>query len=278
MGAFGDNLRREREMRGITLKEIAETTKIGARMLDAIETERFERLPGGVFNRAFVRQYARYLGLGEEHVVADFDATFAVFSEAAEKSRQNQMLPPAWVQRRALEKQEEAERDRSRWPLRIAVTLMVLGALGIGGWRWLGVRTAQPAHNAGNEVAPPAPLKSTPPPPKAEATPATAAADTPADSALPSGPLILELEAVERVQFAVSQDGKPVWRSVLRAGSRRTVRAATSLELDAGNAGALLITLNGESRGALGEKNEQKTVTYTLKDLKPQPRSGGVRP
>src|SRR2546426_534112 len=109
------------------------------------------------------------------------------------------MLPPAWVQRRALEKQEEASRDRSRWPLRIAVALVVLGALGIGGWRWLGVRPAARAHNAANDVAPPAALKITPAPPKEEAArkDGTPAADPPADAALPSGPLILELRAVE---------------------------------------------------------------------------------
>src|SRR5438309_5947630 len=74
MGAFGENLRREREMRGVSLAEISQATKIGARMLDAVETERFERLPGGVFNTAFVRQYARYLGLDEDRVVAEFNA------------------------------------------------------------------------------------------------------------------------------------------------------------------------------------------------------------
>src|SRR5580658_9550129 len=72
MSAFGENLRRERDLRGVSLAEISQATKIGARMLDAIETERFERLPGGVFNSAFVKQYARYLGLDEERVVTEF--------------------------------------------------------------------------------------------------------------------------------------------------------------------------------------------------------------
>lgn len=279
MGAFGENLRREREMRGIPLKEIAEATKIGARMLDAIETERFDRLPGGVFNRAFVRQYARYLGLDEEHVVADFDAAWGVAAEAAEKSRQNQMLPAPWIQRRALEKQEEDERNRNRWPLRIAVGLMVLGVVGISGWRWLGGKNGAPPPKNVSEVAPPAPLKITPPPPKQETPPAESA--DPASKAaetVPSGPIILQLEAQERVSLTVSQDGKAAWKSVLRAGSRRTIRAAGSLELTVSNAAAVQVTLNGESRGALGEKNEEKTVTYTPRDLKPQPRSGGARP
>src|SRR5215469_13169765 len=72
MGAFGDKLRREREMRGITLAEIAESTKISSRWLKALEEEQFEVLPGGVFNRGFVRSYARFLGINEEQTVADY--------------------------------------------------------------------------------------------------------------------------------------------------------------------------------------------------------------
>ena len=72
MGKFGDKLRREREMRGVTLDEIAEATKIGTRSLRALEEERFDQLPGGIFNKGFVRSYARFLGLDEEQAVSDY--------------------------------------------------------------------------------------------------------------------------------------------------------------------------------------------------------------
>src|SRR5215470_5013586 len=72
MGAFGDRLRREREMRGITLDEISESTKIARRHLESLEKEDFEALPGGIFNKGFVRAYARYLGLDEDQAVADY--------------------------------------------------------------------------------------------------------------------------------------------------------------------------------------------------------------
>ena len=68
MSAFGENLRREREMRGVSLEEISSATKISLRFLDAIEREDFAKLPGGIFSRSFVRSYARYLGLDEERV------------------------------------------------------------------------------------------------------------------------------------------------------------------------------------------------------------------
>ena len=59
-------------MRGITLEEIAEATKIGTRSLRALEEQDFDKLPGGIFNKGFVRAYARYLGLDEEQAVADY--------------------------------------------------------------------------------------------------------------------------------------------------------------------------------------------------------------
>src|SRR5262244_519132 len=65
-------MRREREMRGVSLEEISGSTKIGTRSLKALEEEDFEKLPGGIFNKGFVRAYAKYLGLDEEQAVTDF--------------------------------------------------------------------------------------------------------------------------------------------------------------------------------------------------------------
>ena len=78
MGAFGDRLRREREMRGITLDEITESTKISRRHLEALEGEHFNQLPGGVFNKGFVRAYAHFLGIDEDQ--ADKPMTTGIFA------------------------------------------------------------------------------------------------------------------------------------------------------------------------------------------------------
>lgn len=72
MGAFGEKLRRQRELRGISLDAISTVTKISPRMLRAIEEEHFDQLPGGVFNKGFVRAYARQVGLNEEEAVSDY--------------------------------------------------------------------------------------------------------------------------------------------------------------------------------------------------------------
>jgi cytoskeletal protein RodZ len=70
--SFGEKLRKQREQRGITLEAVANTTKISTRMLKALEDEHFDQLPGGVFNKGFVRAYARQVGLDEEEAISDY--------------------------------------------------------------------------------------------------------------------------------------------------------------------------------------------------------------
>src|SRR5438552_4420994 len=72
MGSFGDRLKKEREQRSISLDDISLSTKIGTRMLRALEEEKFEQLPGGIFNKGFVRAYARHVGLDEEQTISDY--------------------------------------------------------------------------------------------------------------------------------------------------------------------------------------------------------------
>jgi cytoskeleton protein RodZ len=68
MTSIGENLCRERTRRGLDLEEVSRDTKISVRFLEYIEAEQFDKLPGGVFTKSFVRQYARALGLDEEEI------------------------------------------------------------------------------------------------------------------------------------------------------------------------------------------------------------------
>jgi len=69
MSTFGEELRRERELRRVSLREISEATKISLRHLEALERNDFQHLPGGVFNRGFVRAYAQFIGIDPEAMV-----------------------------------------------------------------------------------------------------------------------------------------------------------------------------------------------------------------
>lgn len=73
---FGATLRREREGRGISLREIATTTKISVGSLEALERNQVKRLPGGVFTRSFVRSYAVQVGLDPDQTLQEFLTAF----------------------------------------------------------------------------------------------------------------------------------------------------------------------------------------------------------
>jgi cytoskeleton protein RodZ len=72
LGEFGEKFRKEREKKNFSLDDVAGVTKIGVRMLRAIEEENFDRLPGGVFNKGFIRTYAKHLGMNDEKAIADY--------------------------------------------------------------------------------------------------------------------------------------------------------------------------------------------------------------
>ena len=64
-GSLGEQLRRAREARGVSLREISEHTRITMRHLEAIEADDYKHLPGGIFNKSFIKAYARQVGFDE---------------------------------------------------------------------------------------------------------------------------------------------------------------------------------------------------------------------
>jgi transcriptional regulator with XRE-family HTH domain len=93
LASFGEELRREREIRGISLKEIADATKISKRFLEAIERNDHKTLPAPVFTRGFVREYSRYLGLNAEEMVNRYNFA-AAGDDRIEKPPQVDRLHP----------------------------------------------------------------------------------------------------------------------------------------------------------------------------------------
>src|ERR687891_2863614 len=73
---FGTRMRRLREEKGVSLRQIADATKISIGALEALERNDIARLPGGIFSRAFVRSYAIEVGLDPEQTVRDFIERF----------------------------------------------------------------------------------------------------------------------------------------------------------------------------------------------------------
>ena len=96
-GNFGERLKRERELREVSPNEVVVATRISLRFLEALENEDWDKLPGGIFNRGFVRAIARYLGLDEEHLLAEYD--LARGDQAPEFTPPENRIPspPKWI-------------------------------------------------------------------------------------------------------------------------------------------------------------------------------------
>ena len=135
MASFGEEMRRERELRRITLREVAESTKVSLRHLEALESNDFEHLPGGVFNRGFVRAYAQYIGVDPDAMVDAY-----LLEEQAQESRGKAQDRDAFLRPRAARERggEEPAQARSgrRFPaalkwalLALAATALVVGAV-----------------------------------------------------------------------------------------------------------------------------------------------------
>lgn len=276
-GSFGEHLRREREMRGVSLDEISVATRITTRFLEAMETEQWDRLPGGVFNRGFVRAVARFLGLNEENLVAEYK--LAIGDQAGMEVAAGQAIPAPPLS-------EGLQAGSPRWLPWLLAFLAV--ALLAGGWfawhRYAAWRTAR-------RHAPPPAEQSTAVPPRAgdaqAGAPAGSTATTPPSSEpaaqipttiTPPGtpaaePAALELTiaAGKNTKIRVSADGKSVLDGKITAGQMQRFQAQKKFEIWAQDSSALLLELNGETMAPMGPPDQPGQVTLTHKDLKKQP-------
>jgi len=260
---FGEHLRREREMRGVSLDEICAATRIGNRFLEALENEEWDQLPGGVFNRGFVRAVARFLGLDEEAFVAEYMLATSERTPTAEWTKP--LLPVTTPRIHPL-----------RWvglPLGI-----VLIAAGAWGWRSYAMRRGE-QRAAGTFASQPAwPVSD--PIPSANGAQSAPAADGASDgppaasaSVTTDGTLQLKIEAGKGTALRVSADGNKVFDGSMIAGESREFAAQTAIEIRAQDAGALLLELNGQVLAPIGPPGQSGKVILTHADLK---ASGGT--
>jgi len=244
---FGEHLKREREMRGVSLDEICAATRISNRFLEALENEDWDRLPGGVFNRGFVRAVARFLGLDEEGLVAEY--ALAMNECGAGPNLASQPAQP---------------QTKARWlPWAALAALLALACLGWLSWHWYAARQAQRDARAAEIVTtPPAAVAAPglPAPPSPEGTAGAA-------PAVPINGLQLKIEAGKAADLTVSGDGIPIFQGHMIAGQNRTFNAQMSFEVSAQDAGALLLELNGRTLAPMGPPGQPGTVTLTRRDI-----------
>lgn len=282
MASFGENLRREREMRSVSLEEISVATKISVRFLSAIEKEEFDKLPGGIFNRGFVRAFAGYLGLDEERIVAEYLLAAGEAEAPVSRAVADRELGPGYARP-------------------VFLGLVILGMATALLYGWYGRRLSRVPAGPSNVLSSPAPAplsvapQPAPPPadrtvPASQATAATESAPknepvrgatesltgTPAASSLPATAentlrLRLQIDVIEPSWVSVTADGHRLFSRTLQSRETLSVTAAQMIRLTTGNASAVVLTLNGETLAPLGKPGEVRTIMLTEKDLKTSP-------
>jgi cytoskeleton protein RodZ len=308
VASFGAQLKQERERKGVSLEDISLTTKIGTRMLRALEEEHFDQLPGGIFNKGFIRAYARCVGIDEEQAIADYLVATGA-TPLAKKSENDQapiLEPPS---------REEAPTTAGLPWGTFAVVLLIV-ALGFAAWGFYSRESekeasdsAAPAQNAtpasppntppvvAAEQSPPekekkpaesvdssAPTSKPIEPPVATAvatqpipspaagpTPPTSANSEPQSTSPSSGPLLLVIKAREDSWLSISVDGEIVTRALLTAPAQKSVRAQNQIVIKAGNVGALDFEFDGKKLPTQGDYGEVKTLTFSATGLQPPP-------
>ncbi len=94
MASLGQDLKRERELRGISLKEISSSTKISLRFLQALEEDRLDILPGNFFIKAILRTYAKFIGLEEDYVLNKFYEASLELEQSQESKQTKEKTRP----------------------------------------------------------------------------------------------------------------------------------------------------------------------------------------
>lgn len=262
---FGTRLREARERKGVSLRTISDATKISVGVLEALERNDVSRLPGGIFSRAFVRSYALEVGLDPEATIQEFVAQFPHDSVTAGHQTSAAM--------------EAASLDSDRRITKtflqlVGVSVPILGALLYFG---LGMRRAAHPPDPPPAVDAPAPPQETPapavtrppPPPAPAPTPPPAAPEAAATPEPPADEgLTIGLLARRRCYVSATVDGRKVIEQLLPEGDHRTLDVKREMVLTAGDAAAIVLTLNGAPARPLGKNGEVVTVRVNPANFK----------
>jgi cytoskeleton protein RodZ len=239
-GNFGERLKRERELREVSMDELTKATRISTRFVEALENEDWAKLPGGVFGHGFVRTIARYLGLNEEALLGEYDSARAEHSPApAPKPEERIPAPPKWLPVAAVG----------------VVLLLLLGfvfAVRYGWNRYSAYRAAKKSAAASL----PAQAQSV------SASPQSAEQS----SSKPALDLSVSTSAATRVR--VLADDKLLLDTELPAGETRHFSANHQFEVSAGDSSAVLLELNGKAMPPLGAPGASGRIVLSEKDLR----------
>ncbi len=265
MDSIGDTLRRERLRRGLKLEQVAAQTKIGPHFLRAIEENRFDRLPGGLFTRSFLRQYTHVLDLNEDDIIASL------------KQFEEPTIPVPEPPRRY---------KPAHLPHMPTIAWFVVVMFGCGAIyaMWENVRrslvetdvTAQrKVEHGGRDASNQKVTRAVQTTPHAEGRKAEDVAPARDASQLSSGEGVMRVTfaASEPVWLAIKSDGINTYSGTLQGQESKEFDASTKMTILVGNAGGLAVSVNGKPVALTGAHGDVRSLVLTPSGVRIVPRT-----
>jgi cytoskeleton protein RodZ len=290
MGSLSADLKTEREKRNTSLAQIAADTRISLHYLESLEEGRYGDLPGGMYNRAFLRAYCESLSLNQPEIMQRYEVEVAAPMDKLPKPRVH--IP-------------QTSSSLRPNPVLIWSLALLISAIGIFLSRnWIAAIfspyfSRRPAaslpHELEQKPAPPPSTPSAPPEVIQAAEPSPAPADTlPGSAPIPAtaqtepaprtiiaqtsaGPdsappplqssLQIEIVVTQRCWISIEQDGSRSFRKLMNPGDVQRLYAAEQFFIIAGNAGGVQLKINGRPAKSLGKPGEVAKILINKKNL-----------
>jgi len=278
MASLGQRLREERLRQGREIHPISEELRIGSRYLQAIEAEQWEQLPGGFFNRSFVRQYAQALGLNGQQFESEYAAVLkrdpAVDLEAIGAARD----PRARLlqEKKLISIAPVTERTSSffdgRTGLAIAALVVLIAGGGLLSLLWDNFRGPDAAEAPKASVDRPVLKPVVPAQPQSQSAPSSSAEPTvtpvgttagTGGQAAVEGVMSLNIAATEKTWIEVTADGKRIFMGVLEPGQTQSMNTSETARMVVGNAGGITVQKAGRDIGPIGPRGQVRVVRLT---------------
>lgn len=250
MSDFGGKLRLARERRGISLRQVAASTKISVATLEALERNDISKLPGGIFSRGFVRSYAIEVGLEPEETVREFLDRFQ--GQPAPASHAPVAIP-----------EEESQFESQQRMAGVMLKLMLVSIPIIAVILYFTFRSGPadavgtPPTTAGQAAS----VESAPSAPPSQTPVAAPAASLPAPPV--AGSMRIEMHPTGECWVRLTADGERIVERVMQPGEREARDVKNTAIVEVGDAGAFAFSINGRPGRSLGGPGERKTARIT---------------
>jgi len=242
--SFGEELRRERLIREISLEEISQATKISVRLLRALEESDLKRLPAPTFTRGFIRAYARHLGIDPEEKVNAYLSDLADGPADAPTAKKARPRSRFWRGRRATAGTIVGV---------VTAVLLLLGLIASPERRIRPARERRVAPRASSVAFKNVAVSNEPTPGLVLPSHEAAVVETPMTDA---SAISLTLEFEQDSWTRLEADGETVLQGLVRRGQLKRFQARGGFSLTLGNAGGVRVSVDGRALDPLGQAGE----------------------